>query len=785
MNWRLGVAVLAILTSASFAPRTAVAQGAAGFDLASLNLPPGFLEVSDVSVVGPRPGVVVGLATTTLAGNVTQALISSFEAGSGRRLLLALKPVAWSLTKTFPALSNPILDELTFEYVALVLANEDLKLTSSEMSVEEREFYGQIYRTDAFTLDVKAGVNLIAAIPAEGLPPTHPLNVIMDVFGIEKGTIFIQGTLGKSLTALTSPATMGLSALKDVSLRAELPPMRPPRSPDWFVSGQVALEITGLPSLRVVGELNVKVQEDQLMFFVAAGLSRTGMTLAGGLKAEEGWNAPFGIQWLTLNKVVLMLGVSPVGSVQLGFAGDAVFGSKDIAVAVLIAISPAGVPTNLILQGESEAGIGFPDLVAVQQKMAAAAGRDDPVLSLDALPDIAIKDMGLKFAPAPAPELEVAAGMAIKGRLWMPTSPGGEMKDFAGVDVNVGSDGIWIRGDIGKFELGPLSMDDSKLDITRTPEVQHFMVKGGVELFGTRQEIDLMIERRSFSFRSETVLWDLFSARIEAQAAFDLQAPKFMVHADMQNDFATVIEPFLSDGLRNFAAGGEQLLESTERMVTNLDELLADREADLERVQAALVALRARADEAAAVARAAALQSQGITNQLRRAANEARNDFNGTPARSIALRAQRQAIWVAAEARWRARVGITNGLLATLRVRERVIELMPPIEQSVAVMGARAALDLARERAQTMRNNLQTMQERYTLVTNAVAGGITLPLTISSASFDSNLEGITRGEAAAWKINGTFLGSPFAIERALDFSNVANATAQIVQDLIG
>src|SRR5690606_30876982 len=142
--------------------------------------------------------------------------------------------------------------------------------------------------------------------------------------------------------------------------------------PEWFRSGQLALELTGDPSVRLVGEVNVFMDEEELMFFLAASLARSGMSLAGGLSAEDGWDQPFGIPWLILNDVVLALGITPTGSIQPGFAASLVIGEKDMDVAISMAFSPAGVPTSVMFKGESEAGFGASDLIELQTRMAAA-----------------------------------------------------------------------------------------------------------------------------------------------------------------------------------------------------------------------------------------------------------------------------------------------------------------------------------------------------------------------------------------------------------------------------
>jgi hypothetical protein len=758
-----------------------------GFDMTALQLPAGFLELGDLEVSGPRPGVMVGTATSTFMGNATNVMVSTFPSGAGRGTMLALKPTDWSLTRTFPALSSPILDELRFRYVSLVVANRELTLPSSSLSPDEWSFFREIYGKDVFTLVVRPGINLIAAIPAEDLPSDHPLNAVMDALGIEKGTIMLQGSLGQSMQLLTNPGAGAAAALKDVYLRAELPPMRPAGSPEWFNSGQLALEITGLPSLRLVGEMSVNVQDDKLSFFVAAALARNGMTLAGGLQADTtGWEQPFGIEWLTIHKVVLMLGITPTGSVQLGFAGDAVFGEKDIAVAVAIAISPAGVPTNFMVQGESEAGVALSDLAMVQQRMIEAAGEEKPAFPIDALPDVSLKSLGLKFAPKPAPELGIEQGMALKGRLWLPTGPDGAMKDFAGVDVNVSKEALWIRGDVAAFDLGPLSVKDSKLDLTRTRDVQHFMLQGSATLLGASAMVDVTMTRTTMDFQAEAKLWSLFEAELAASGAFNLTNPSFKVHALVKNDFASVLAPMIGGGLQAFADGGAALIAGTQEVLDGLDRLLADREADLNTIRAGLLALRAQADANAATARAAANIALASANSLKRASDIAYAQFVSTSWRLPGLRAQRHVEYLGALARYHAQVGAANGLLAVLRARERILAALPSIDENILLRGAQAALNIVRGQLEVARGNLNTLSQRYAAITAGVGENVQLPLTVSEASFDAELAALSGGSGAvAWKITGTFLGSEFLIQQSLDFSDLLGTTSKIVQELIG
>jgi hypothetical protein len=285
----LGLALLA-------GARPLAAQDGAGFDFGAVNLPPDFLSLSDLAIVTTADGALVGTATTALNGQQALVLVSAMLSGPTRGFTIAVKPQDWKLTEAIPALANPVLDHITFSHVALVVTNQDVQLPSGALTDEEFAFYSEVYQSSDFTLTLKPGINLIAAIPSEGLEPGHPLVAIMNALGIEEGTILLQGTLGKSLAMLASPGAGGLDVIKDLYLRAELPPMRPPGSPAWFRGGQLALELTGDPSVRLVGEIGVTIDETALDFFLAATLARTGVSLSGGLRADGGWESPFGIE---------------------------------------------------------------------------------------------------------------------------------------------------------------------------------------------------------------------------------------------------------------------------------------------------------------------------------------------------------------------------------------------------------------------------------------------------------------------------------------------------------
>jgi hypothetical protein len=767
-------------------------------DLSRLQLPPGFLDLKDLAVTTRSDRSITATAYTTLLNANTFVLVSSKPATTGttgrRGIILGLKPDDWSLAKSIPKLDIPPFNSLTLSNVGLVITDQEIRESSDLLHLQDYDFYREIYQADEFELVLKPGINLISAIPVDKLEAGHPLVVIMDALGIEKGNVLLQGTLGKSLTLIGAPGTGVADAIKDLYLRAELPPMRPPNSPEWFRSGQLAVELTGDPSLRLVGEMVIRMDGEDLKFFLASTVAKTSLSVSGGLIADEdGWQQPFGIPWLVLNGVVLRLAITPTGSIEPGFAAKMVIGDKDIDVAIALAISPAGVPTNFMAKGESVAGFGLSDIVKLQQQMAAAraavaaaAGEpaiDLPKLDLTALPDVAFKSLKLQFAPKAFPDLNVERGFAIKGRMWLPTSASGALTDFAGVDVNVGEDGFWARGDIGAFQLGPLRWDDAKIDLTATKEAQHFMLTGGAELFGARQDIDVLLSKQGLSFKSSTRLFDLFTADIACESVFNLRSPSFKIDAVVQNDFGEAVGPIFQDGIVRFAAAGEQVTASAAAAAADLDRLLGNAQATVDQLRTGLEANRARVRASVEEMRSQVAQLRNQMNARLIARNAAYSLFYNTPFRQPALRASRHAAYLAAHARYVSSAAVFNGANAVLAARQAVLDALPPVDQNVLLMAADAAAAELRQRLTVARDRLRVLEARFVAIREAVGRGEML-VNIERAEFHGELSAAIGGGAMNWKINGSFIGEAFEISRSLDFTNVGAATAQILQQLL-
>lgn len=766
------------------------AQGAAEeLQRVIATLPDDLFDLADLDLTTTGDGRTTATAVMTLLESRTDVLFSLQLGAGSRGYTIGMRPDDWTLAKALPNLSLPALEGLTLSNVGLVISSDSVSRSSSEMSGGEYDFYADVLKADEFTLELRPGVNLFASIPADSLPEGHPLVGIMNALGIEKGVVRIQGTLGRSLALLATPGAGGLDAIRDLYLRAELPPMRPPGSPEWFRSGQLALEITGDPSMRLVGEMAVRIQEDELAFFLSAMLARQGVSLAGGLKSEQGWEQPFGIQWLTLYQVVLKIGVTAAGSVQLGFGADLQIGEKDMAVAVAVAISPAGAPTNFIFEGESESGFGISDLAALQAKMAAAreaAGASGPLagtaIPIDALPAVEFRSIALKFAPKDEPDLGVTRGMAIKGRMLVGASAE-SLTEMASVDVNVGEEGFWVRGKLAAWSIGPLTWQDALLDLTATRETQYLRLSGDVMLLGARQKVDLNLSRTELRFHSLTELFGLFTAQVDAVAAFDIRNPKFRVHAVAESDLGGALQPLVRGGATAFANASGAVITTADQAISGIRTALSRADATVDELVSALEAQRAqtRANLEAAERALAPLNQELAT--VRAARDRARQRWADTPVRELSLKASRRNEWLRLVARFNVLAGRVAGQTVVVNATRRVLDALPPPDRSVVVLGARAAADAIRRQLESAERNLEGLRQTHQAFVAALAEGGTL-FAITRAEITADLEGFRGGQALSWRITGTFVNNPFDISASVDFSQPAAAAGALLSQLI-
>lgn len=747
-------------------------------DFATLN------KVTMTIRLGKTKGFSIG-ATSSLAGRQAE-LLWSFETKAGQEpnIVLGMQPRDWSLSGAFPSLSNPLVDGLKLPTPTLVFARSNHRKEPHEIQEEEKQFYSRSYGTPDFSFNLPSGLNLVGSIPLGSLPADSPLRDLMNVLGMQGDNLLLEGSLGNTLDLVTGSGSGGAAgALKDLSLRVGLPPMRPKGSPEWFLSGQLALQVTGAPSVGVVGEVTVKVENDILTFFIESGISFPGPTLqlVGGLKSGGSWQAPFGVEWLTLHELIVLLGVDATGSVKLGFSGDMIVGEKDIQVAALIAVSPVGVPTNLILDASSTEGLAMSDIVALQARMAAVTNPSAPRIPIDQLPEMAVRNLALKFAPRPEPSLGIERGLALSGDFHMQTQPNGALQHIAGIDMKVGEGEISATGSLISSSVGPITWENPRLDLFLSQQQQHLFVGGIVNTESLSTDFDLAVTRERMSYDVEAKLFNQFHADLQGQAEFDLGNASFPISGDLLQDFISATTASFKDAFAAVAAQGETAIAGAQSLFNQAQSLRTSKELQLaSTIQGFMEELDA-ARKAMDLAKATRDSAKSAMDSALAARNSAWNLYDSTPAYQTALKAARYTDYLAKAAVYTTRQAAYTTANAAYLAAKAAYDIIPPIEQRPAVIALRAEVNDLIQQWELRRQQLTAVTETFRTVIDTVKNN---RLAIESASFNTTLRSLIDTRRATLSVAVVFASQRRVFTPTWNFDRPVRENLQPVIDVI-
>lgn len=476
-------------------------------------------------------------AHVDLRGVRTNLLVFVGKGPRGPQALFGVHPQGFSLAALFPALGqNPAvapLANISLDHFGLLVAAGDQKLVPADVDEDVRAFFTRMTGEEQFEIDVVGGLTVEARFPTSSLPDDLALAVgrLTQTMGIDAtSSLSLRGSLGTSLA--------------DMSLALALPPIRPANAPQWLRGGQLAIAIDGTPSVFLQAILTLDCEGDLIDLMVEGGVERQGANVAIALKsalqAEDVWESPFGLEWLEIRRFSGELSIDALANIGFGGGGDVTIGSKDIQVYAWTKINAAtGVPMGLVLHGNSEAGVALRDLAVMQADIRRAAGIQGPkVLPLDQLPDIALQNLEILIATRAVPDEGIdSPGFKVTGDLYIPLRPGAKGTKFVSVHGEVSKEGIVARGSLGAYQLGPLTWQDSYVDLEATLASQHLMVHGGLDFLGAHSMTDLRISRAGVSFQVERAIAGLGSADLLVDAKLDLRNPTFLVRGELQNEF--------------------------------------------------------------------------------------------------------------------------------------------------------------------------------------------------------------------------------------------------------
>ena len=674
---------------------------------------------------GERSGLSLG-GTSQLFGKQADALFSMARVDGRPQLIFGVQVPDLGFTDILPDFSNPVTDALRLDLAALTLTRAEGRVEDEELSPAERSFYQPLAGGgDDFSIDFRPGLNLTGLIP---LANAGAMKDMVDMLSPGASNLTLQGTL----------PLPGFGGLRDMSLAAALPPMRPPGSPAWFVEGEIAVQITGRPSVGVAGALTVDVEGDTLTFDIESNVAvvpaGVELSIAGGLAARNPWVGPLGIEWMTLNEIRLALGLSPV-AVRLGFLGDAAFGEKSFRVALGTKLNIyTGVPIGALVLGESPEGMSLGDLAAFHRQI---SGPDAPALPTESLPDMAVRDLGIRVATYTDFDLGIEAGIAFGGALFIQTSRGGSLDEFARVDLSIDADGIIGYGSLGAFSVGPVHFDDALFDLAITIPDQHLIISGGVTIDNAfSADVDLAMSRDSLRFATDFMLFDAFRTNLDVRAGFELTNPSFAVHAALYPEF--------SDELMIQVFG--DLLPVGSGALTAAADVLAAADATLDDAQQTLDDAIWVASEAARTTMNAAYDTYRYAASRYSTASSNYSYYSSRCHWTRPVDCSRAAYWGSVRSFWSTQRSIAYGAYIAART---AYQNQDWLESSVPVQTARAALDDARAAFNGARAEVERMQtsvDQMAAWLDAVQACATcprppVPVRVVSAEFDAALDG--------------------------------------------
>lgn len=583
---------------------------------AGTSLPPELLALRDVRVAfaADETGDRVTLsATSQLLGQTADAVLSTVPAQDGGTVaIVAVQPRNVTLAELFPVLAgNDIVGDLALPDSAFVFTSRDVRTAADGI---DPALVASVDPAGSGQVQLAPGINLAAGIPG-GLSPA--LDDLKETLGIDRGA------------PLELSGTVPVGALNGsggtFALRASLPPMAPAGNPEWFVSSQLSLQITDT-SVSVVGSLTIDVQGDVQTFEIEASIQRelSGVSVSFVGRLGNPWESPFDVEWLTLNQVVLELGLHPVRGVSMAFLGDIRVGTKDLRGSVELTISPAGVPSNFGFSAASVEGVSLSDLADVY---ALVSGQARPPVE-SALPAIELRDIALRFSPRGNAALGIEQGFRVAGELWMASSVGGPLMEIVDADVELSDIGLRADVFLGRFDLDPVVLDQTTLLLVAGPTDQRLSFSGGIEIAGSAAQVTVAASPTELAFAT-TGTFGGSEATLEVAATYDLTNPEWSVRVIMNEQF-----------IRDVDAATARLIGSE---ISDLNSQIGTARTGLGAAELALeasqLALRA-AQAAASGCRADFLGPLNPCVPLQRAVDNAQRDVDNDLTRVRNLRAQ-------------------------------------------------------------------------------------------------------------------------------------------------
>ncbi len=547
-----------------------------------------FASFAGVVIETPTFGDDGSVTGTTTFGNADAPVLFQYVGGELGHWVLAVKTDLGDLVDN----DGPVDSPLALRSPIIVFSRAAGEIDAAEMSSQAKDFYGEIYASDDFTVRLLRGVNVLttATLAQDSMPAE-----LLDRVGLDVPEIQIEGVLFSDFSDnvmekwKSEPKDAGFwrELREDVLLRATLP----------------EIAIKDLPANMSVGKAFLVWQSpgtDQDQLYVSLDMAMTEadgsiVALSGRLGIAEtptgtefrlsatarGIDNAFGVTGLDLDEVKLLISLNTakapepgsaanqavpteVPSVSVGVLADMDLNGRHVSIAGKVDFSlAAGTPIKVALRGELES-LSSTDLMNFAKRLTGlGAVSTDPEKS----PAFEIRNVVLNIAPLGGDvELGIEDGIGIKGALYIKGSLAGQ------VDGSIDRTGLvpvirlnaWTRA----FELGALAVSDVTIDVLMSESTDdHFIVKGRVELFGASHDVDIHLTPRRMYYHITTEVDGLGMVEYEFETSA-VGIPFWTYRAVVRNDLSSTLEDEVAGSLNEWV---DQAHEDFDQAQANLD----------------------------------------------------------------------------------------------------------------------------------------------------------------------------------------------------------------------
>lgn len=526
-----GSASVTLSTTATIDAKTIAADlGLADWPASAPN--PGLGNISVfLGVDADRTVTVSATATATMtlgSFNGSVDVLIRDRGGSEGGLLVAVRP---SSQMTLNGLLGTTLSpDVTLPQISVVIATKDINEDSSGLDGPTKTYFQQTQCDTSepdcdFTLDIKAGVGIEASVTM----PDQLVQMFCTMLSEStctnpfSGPIVIDGQIplfGGTTTSLTInlPAiTVASGAIQSVSAFISI--SATDNSLGFSIGGTLLLFAPGTGGAATCpGSVTPPSGDVCLDLSISGALSvspgSVSVTITGSLtggNATSGWQLPGKVSWLTINDLVVQIGVTTGAEggagVTLGARAAVLIGDTDLEFSIDLEIMAEAPWVNLLgISASSQNGLSMTDLAALYTKVSGQS------VDSSALPPVAVRNLYFSYSSVPTPDpnpLCLDNGIHISGELVLtnsgatpvtPELPTGadagctppskssicssdSSSCLASVYLSIDDNGIDGKAALGAWTAGPVIFDGAELDFTlNSSEVQLEIKAGGTLL---------------------------------------------------------------------------------------------------------------------------------------------------------------------------------------------------------------------------------------------------------------------------------------------------------------